>query len=657
LILAVGAGSTLVATLAGATALSRQASESAGLAIGEPSERPDRLIEIRGSRSLRLIAEFSSDEGRTWAAATIVPGPEREVLEDERTEGVNDSAGGGAIPAGDRVCLWSHPFDYGLPSGRVALRLRDPGGSVLLQKEFDAALLAAGGLRVDDQTVVRLAGGSWKSPWTLAPTAGNAGADASIRCVSDVPEAPVLDLDLQLQGWHRIFAGIDGGTTLRYSFSGHETIRDVPVERLRPLRGAAGERRQVEEWELPCEDLTGRRLRLMMGGGQRTSIHHIRFVPMTSQETASHLASRQRAREHGRPFAGYLEPVTVCFYSRSSLGLRDHLRNEMRLNAERGSTDVYVHVIRIGTRAWYHSDVVQRQAFRNADEMRQAAAEVARQFDIALPRAETLETLIAGNLNWTSWMEEGDPLAVAVAEGRALGLKVFADAGMNVTHIKDRPFMTEATVRNHPEFLSSHKMFMDFRIAGVRDYVVSVCRELLLKYDLDGLHLDFARWGYKDAYDVPSLNDVVRRIHEARAEAEQKWGHRVLLAARIPSYVYDADAAWSEAYYGGEHPWFLEALREWARRSWIDRVMACSMSKKRIVELSLGRYRDALAGSKVALWGDLYAFHGRSPAALAELGRKWIAEGLNGGFFIYDRKRPTVYEDLQWQLRLLGIEQ
>jgi hypothetical protein len=247
-------------------------------------------------------------------------------------------------------------------------------------------------------------------------------------------------------------------------------------------------------------------------------------------------------------------------------------------------------------------------------------------------------------------------MAIAIEEGRALGLKVFADAGMNVTHIVDRPSMTEATVRNHPEFLSSHKMFMDFRVAGVRDYAVSVCRELLLKYDLDGLHMDFARWGYKDAYDVASLNDVVRRIHEARGEAERKRGHRIVLAARIPSYLYNTDAAWGEAHYGGEHPWFLESLHDWAREGWIDRVMVCSMSKNKIPELSLARYRDALAGSKVALWGDFYAFHGRPPAALLDLGRKWIAEGLDGGFFMYDRRRPMAYEDLQWRLRLLGVE-
>jgi hypothetical protein len=370
------------------------------------------------------------------------------------------------------------------------------------------------------------------------------------------------------------------------------------------------------------------------------------------QVGVSSQARAEKWAECVRLYAGYSEPYSVRYYDKGSLGLREHFRNEMQSNVDRGSTDVYVHIIRIGTKAWYHSDVVERQMFRTADEIRKAAAEVSHQFKAPLPKK--LESQIEGNLKWTDWMQQGDPMAVALEEGHAKKLKIFADVGMNVTHIKDRPFVTEAAVRKHPEFLSSHNMFMDYRRPGVRDYVVLVCRELLMKYDLDGLNMDFARWGYKDAYDVASLDDVVRRIHEARKEAERKWGHNVLLAVRIPSYLYNTDAAWGEKYYGGEHPWFLEALRDWAREGWIDRAMVCSMSKNAILDLSLVRYRDALSGTKVELWGDLYGFYDRPQSELLNLGRKWISEGLNGGFFIYDRSLPKKYENLPRQLRRLG---
>lgn len=546
------------------------------------------------------------------------------------------------------AAFWSLPREMRAGGGPGA-----PAMAAFLPAKQEPRSAAA--FMVDGGNIARLAGKSWRAPWAVVP--GSAPDDPGwIRCVSDAPDVQPLELELRLTGWHRIFASVAGGSAFRYVLSGREAIRGVPDESWRPGDDAPPELAKPEEYELPAEDLTGRVFRLMMGGSQRTWVRALRFVSMTKSEVEERLSKRRLASESGLSFAGYLEPISVRYYCAFALGLREHLRNEMRLNAERGSTDVYVHAIRIGTRAWYRSDVVERLAFRSAGEMRRLAEDVARRFGVPLPPAEKLEAAIAGNLKWTAWMDEGDPLAVAVEEGHAAGLKVFADAGMNVTHILDTPFMTEAAVRAHPEFLASHKMFMDFRRAAVRDYVVSVCRELLLKYDVDGLNMDFARWGYRDAYDVESLDDVVRRVHEARREAERKRGRSVLLAVRIPSYLYKNDPAWGEANYGGEHPWFLEALRNWARAGWIDRAMVCSMSKIRIPGLSLERYRDAVAKTKVELWGDLYGFHDRPPAALLDLGRKWVSEGLDGGFFIYDRGRPTAYEELQWDLRALALK-
>jgi len=33
--------------------------------------------------------------------------------------------------------------------------------------------------------------------------------------------------------------------------------------------------------------------------------------------------------------------------------------------------------------------------------------------------------------------------------------------------------------------------------------------------------------------------------------------------------------------------------------------------------------------------------------------RKWVREGLSGGFFIYTFDRPTEYERINWMLRLI----
>ena len=260
------------------------------------------------------------------------------------------------------------------------------------------------------------------------------------------------------------------------------------------------------------------------------------------------------------------------------------------------------------------------------------------------------------SVKWAAWMQQGDPLAVAVEHGRRLGLRVFADMGMNVTYIVDAPQLTEAVVREHPEYLSDHPMYLDYKQQAVQDYAVAVAAELLASYDLDGIHLDFARFGYRNAFDHDSLVAVVRRINEKRRRAETRLGHPVLIAVRIPSYAYGNDASWAESSYGGDHEAFVSALGVWAAEGLIDRVMACSMSESRRPELSVERYVKAIEGTEVELWGDLYWQGFDTPRSRhLQIARRWVSEGLGGGFFFYAHHRPTEFEQINWMLRLIDF--
>ena len=144
-----------------------------------------------------------------------------------------------------------------------------------------------------------------------------------------------LELELRLTGWHRIFASVGEGSSFRYALSGREAIRDVPDESWRPGNDVSPEPGRPLEHELPPADLTGRSLRLMMNGAQRAWVRALRFVAMTDSEVRERLSMRCLASGSGLSFAGYLEPISVRYYCAFALGLREHLRNEMRLNAER----------------------------------------------------------------------------------------------------------------------------------------------------------------------------------------------------------------------------------------------------------------------------------------------------------------------------------
>ena len=81
--------------------------------------------------------------------------------------------------------------------------------------------------------------------------------------------------------------------------------------------------------------------------------------------------------------------------------------------------------------------------------------------------------------------------------------------------------------------------FWDFSFQGVRDYKLSILREVAEDYDFDGIEIDYARvcpvlppgrqWENRD-----SLTDFMRSLRAMLLEVEEKRGRPFLLAARVP---------------------------------------------------------------------------------------------------------------------------
>jgi len=626
--------------LAGAGAETR-----ATLTIGRPEDRPDRLIAIAGQRPKELVAECSDDGGKTWRTATIYIGTTIDAWRPCDAKTWNRSAIEGRIPAGDQPCLWNLYFDLAMPVDQALLRIKSPSdGAVVLNKTIDLRSLRDVFV-IDRRNVARLAGGGLAAPWALQPGAkkrppvDSFGVKLTKKTLVsgrypvyriEEASAPPLALAPKLKGWHRIYLCMEPYASLQFFLSNEQVKYPVPEYHGGPSVAAS---RLRQEFYIKSADLTSQEICLACGGARYwrdASVRYIRFVPMAEAEVAHFRKVRELARTRGRPFAGYVEPCTPCHYEPASLTLREHLRNEMRLNKVRGCTDVYVHVIRIGSKAWYHSDVVERYLPTDEHGPHGPAAK------------------------WTAWMKQGDPMAVAIAEARAAGLKAFPDVGMNISY---KGALRERTIAQHPEHLIGKSgQFLNYRRREVRDYAVSIATELLTKYDVDGIHLDFARFASNEAFDEPPLVQVVRRIHEARQAAEKKRGHRVLIAVRIPSYRYHQK---NSSVYRGDYPEFVAALKTWARNGWIDRVMACGMGHVgHLAGISLERYRAAVKGTSVKLWGDLYgggAFANTPRSAWLDIARKWVSGGLDGGFFFYTIDRPTEFEQINWQLRLIDF--
>jgi hypothetical protein len=631
--------------------------------FGPLDERTDRLPVLRGGRDADTCrAEFSTDGGETWAAATIYPGESVDACRRKFTPVWNAATVEGVLPSGNEPCLWNHYFDVDRSTRSARFRVRDAATDKTVFETTVDFEPARDVFIIDSDNVADLAGGTLPEKWDLAPEVSRfetpdrgrwsfarpgeldnlPGKEKrcrrpSIRCTERTRHVPLV-LKPKLKGWYRVYLGIPTYSTCLFSLAGDFPKMEIPS--FLPESVDIIYHRVLSEYALGAFDLTGRDVVLTNGGcrsWQDVLVRYIRFVPMTDEEIARYQETRKLAEEKGRPFAGYVEPCTPSSYEPLGAStLREHLHNEMLLNKRRGSTDVYVHVLRLGSKAWYHSDAIERQLGKEGS-------------------------------NWNTWMRQGDPLAVAIEEGHAVGLKVFADVGMNSPYARlaERK-MTEKFAREHPElFLKGHDL-LDYRHAAVRDYAESIFDELLTNYDLDGVNLDFGRWGYApQAYPKDALVDVVRRIDRRRKAAEKQRGHPILISARVDYAPPPKDA-------NARPPATVAALAVWAQEGLLDRIMVNhdpARPKINPGELPLAHYVDAIRGTQTRLWGDLYGgvrcnwrgncrwwpkeIAGQGPKADVELARRWVEKGVDGGFFYYIRYRPTPFESIQWKLRLI----
>ena len=601
------------------------------LVIEPPEKRPDRLVGITGNRPRHLMVEFSVDQGKSWAPATIYNCSD---IREWKRSGKKAWAAGvlqGFLNRGTAPCMWNFYFDVTMPCESAMLRFVSTKGEEENRQEVDLSG-ARDVVVLSAKNFVQLAGGALPPPWRIAD--GDKKVPAIQSLVADYDASgPSVTLSLgtlNLKGWYRVYLGQEKMASFFLKFSKEPMQYEVPN-----YGGKVNSwyDQPMREYYLRSADMTGQDIVLTVGGSQYpkpAGLNHIRFVPVTKEEHAKWRAFRELVEKKGRPFAAYVEQCSAATNFSQALTMREYTRSEMWKHKLRGATDAYVHVVRCGQMAWYNSDIVDRCVFKDSE----------------------------GTEAWRNvavWMEQEDMLAVAIEEGRAAGLKVFADVGMNRTQIgNSKPHYAVVTDSNPKEnrdwLCKGNPFFLEYRSPGARDYVVRILREILMKYGPDGVHLDYMRWPYRHAFDEASLVEVGKRIHEARIEAQEKWGHPILIATRIPSYMAQRNEPWDKAY-AGDHPEFVAALKVWAQKGYIDRVMPASMGFTRTI--SLQRYKEAIKGTKVELWGCLKSANvSWTETEALEVAHRWQDEGLDGGLFFYRAWHNMDLEHLIWTLRV-----
>lgn len=168
-------------------------------------------------------------------------------------------------------------------------------------------------------------------------------------------------------------------------------------------------------------------------------------------------------------------------------------------------------------------------------------------------------------------------------------IKVFAD-------MKERNPVKAA----HPEWLIRSwwwQGFWNYAVPEVRDYRLSIIREVAEHYDFDGVHLDFLRhtpflppgeqWENRE-----HLTRFMRDVRSLLQSQAAKRGRPFMLAARVPDSV------------AGCHTDGLD-IETWAREGLVDVLVIGT----RTINVNVAAFREAMAGAPVKLMPSFDCFH------------------------------------------------
>lgn len=143
-----------------------------------------------------------------------------------------------------------------------------------------------------------------------------------------------------------------------------------------------------------------------------------------------------------------------------------------------------------------------------------------------------------------------DPYAVWIARCREKGISPWLSMRMNDVHNADDPdsYIHSSFWREHPDYwrVPGSKgawvdRALDYGIPEVREYSMAFVRELLERYDPDGLELDWMRFGYhfKPGHEAEGCEILTQFMKDTRALTKEwsvKRGHPIQLGARVAAH-------------------------------------------------------------------------------------------------------------------------
>lgn len=230
--------------------------------------------------------------------------------------------------------------------------------------------------------------------------------------------------------------------------------------------------------------------------------------------------------------------------------------------------------------------------------------------------------------------QEGtDVLRIVAQTLRPRGIEVLAGVRMSDTHhgqiAFDVPLCPRFTI-DHPEWVirqpdgRGNETAMDYSIPGVREHRLAILRELAARPELDGLELNFIRWGKhfprdQGAAKAPVMTEFVGRVRALLDMAASSRGaKRPVLGVRVPEGL-------RECWLAGVD------IEAWVRNGWIDYVVASPYNES-TPQLAVDEFRRVTQGRTQLLvsMGDMIGGVSSEPPRITGRGLAQFKESYAG---------------------------
>ncbi|MFZ1948113.1 MAG: family 10 glycosylhydrolase [bacterium] len=253
-----------------------------------------------------------------------------------------------------------------------------------------------------------------------------------------------------------------------------------------------------------------------------------------------------------------------------------------------------------------------------------------------------------------------DPLRVAVREGHRRGLDVHAWVNVftawQVTDSGDPPPVTEPLhpLAAHPEWVcrdrtgrpmslkksetADNYAFFSPTRADVGRYITQVLSELVGKYNVDGLHLDYVRfpdssYSYdkesRIAYLKDTVDDEMSFAAWRRERLTEFVGQLGRSVKKVRPEVAVSAAVW-QIIDAGRTSYYQDGV-EWLRRGYVDFLVPMIYTPSAATfESRLTAYADSVGGANVVagLGAYMEGFNGETLVAELEAARRVRARGV-----------------------------